>query len=221
MKKILVVSPHVDDETLGAGGMLLKNNDEGNENYWLNITNAKQEFGYSKEEEDKGIQEAALVAKEYCMKQFIDLRLEPAGLDKYPLADLAKRIGGAIDKIKPNIIILPFYGDVHTDHQIVFKAAYSCTKAFRFPYIQKIMCMEIISETDYALSDSGFVPNYYVDISNYVEEKIRIMKNYKSEIKNSPFPRNEQAIKGLAKFRASACNVEYAEAFRIIKEIER
>ena len=66
----------------------------------------------------------------------------------------------------------------------------------------------------------GYVPNYYVDISGYLEEKIAIMKEYKNEIKESPFPRNEQAIRGLAKYRAAACNVEYAEAFRVLKEIE-
>lgn len=36
--KIMAVSPHPDDETLGAGGSLLKLRDLGNEIYWLNIT---------------------------------------------------------------------------------------------------------------------------------------------------------------------------------------
>lgn len=46
------------------------------------------------------------------------------------------------------------------------------------------------------------------------------MNEYENEIKPSPFPRNEDAIRGLAKFRAAACNVEYAEAFQILKKIE-
>ena len=81
--------------------------------------------------------------------------------------------------------------------------------------------MEILSETDYAVSDKGFVPNYYVDISPYIEKKIEIMKEYKSEIKASPFPRNVEAVRGLAKYRAAGCNVEYAEAFWLLKEIEK
>lgn len=51
MKKLLVVSPHADDETLGAGGTLLRYSRNGNKIYWINVTNAKEEYGYAKEEE--------------------------------------------------------------------------------------------------------------------------------------------------------------------------
>mgnify|MGYP003303356847 FL=1 len=71
------------------------------------------------------------------------------------------------------------------------------------------------------MSDYGFVPNFYVDISQSIDEKISIMTTYKNEVKESPFPGNVDAIKGLTKYRGAACNVEYAEAFRIIKQIER
>lgn len=39
--KIMVISPHPDDETLGAGGSILKLRDLGNEIYWLNITDVE------------------------------------------------------------------------------------------------------------------------------------------------------------------------------------
>ena len=39
--RIIVISPHPDDETLGAGGSILKLRDLGNEIHWLNITDAK------------------------------------------------------------------------------------------------------------------------------------------------------------------------------------
>ena len=63
MKKILVVSPHADDEVLGAGGTILKHVQEGDKVYWINVTNAKEEYGYSKEEELQRRQEIEIVAK--------------------------------------------------------------------------------------------------------------------------------------------------------------
>ncbi len=47
--KVMVISPHPDDETLGAGGTLLKFKEKGHKLYWLNVTNVKVEYGYSEE----------------------------------------------------------------------------------------------------------------------------------------------------------------------------
>ena len=44
--RILVVSPHPDDETLGAGGTLLRYKKEGNQIFWLNITDMKASDGW-------------------------------------------------------------------------------------------------------------------------------------------------------------------------------
>ena len=45
MKKILVVAPHADDETLGCGGTLLKHCNQGDEIYWLIVTDMSLESG--------------------------------------------------------------------------------------------------------------------------------------------------------------------------------
>lgn len=221
MKKLLIVSPHADDETLGAGGTLLRYSRSGNKLYWINVTNAKEEYGYSKEEEMQRRREIERVAGRYGVAGLDNLELKPAGLDEYRTSELVQLFSERIKKVQPQIVIIPFRNDVHSDHRIVFDAVYSCTKAFRYPDIEKILCMEILSETDYAVPEQGFVPNYYVDISDYLEEKLDIMKEYKSEIKPSPFPRNEEAIRGLARYRAAGCNVKYAESFRLLKAIEK
>jgi len=46
MKKIIVISPHPDDETLGCGGTILKHNEDGDSVYWLIMTNTLIEEGY-------------------------------------------------------------------------------------------------------------------------------------------------------------------------------
>jgi LmbE family N-acetylglucosaminyl deacetylase len=81
--------------------------------------------------------------------------------------------------------------------------------------------METLSETEFAptTQDSSFVPNVFVDISNYMSKKLEILKMYKSEIAEHPFPRSQRNVEALGTFRGatSACN--YAEGFVLLKEI--
>ena len=60
----------------------------------------------------------------------------------------------------------------------------------------------------------------FVDISNYLEKKIELMKIYSSEISDFPFPRSIDSIISLAKFRGSTAAYKAAEAFQILKSKE-
>ena len=218
--KVLVISPHADDETLGAGGTLLKYKEQGAEINWLNITDLKEEYGYSRERVLERTIEIKNTAKAYQVEHFFNLRLKPAGVDEYGISFLVSEISKVICEVQPDTIFIPYKYDVHSDHKVVFEATFSCTKVFRHPYVKKILCMEILSETDYAEADSGFIPNYFVDISDYLEQKITIMKNYGSEMGSPPFPRSAENIRSLARYRGAAAGVMYAEGFRLLKMIE-
>ena len=77
--------------------------------------------------------------------------------------------------------------------------------------------MEILSETDQAQQESGFIPNVFINIDGYLDRKIEIMSIYKSEIGNAPFPRNAAAIKGLAAYRGATAYFNSCEAFSLVK----
>jgi len=116
---------------------------------------------------------------------------------------------------------LPFRGDIHSDHRKIFEAAYSCTKSFRYPFIEKIYMIEVLSETEFSLSmqDESFIPNVFVDITDFIDKKIEIMRVYKSELGVHPFPRSEKNVRALATYRGAASNCDYAESFMLLKEI--
>lgn len=221
MSRILVVSPHPDDETLGAGGYLLKHKALGDSLYWLNITDMREEYGYSKERCEIRKHEMIRVKKAYGFVNMYNLRLKPAALDTYDKGLLVELVSKVLYDVKPQIVILPNYKDVHSDHKITFEVAYSCTKAFRHASIEQILCMEILSETDYAVCEDGFLPNYFVNIEQYIKEKIDIANTYISEMGEMPFPRSAKALEALAITRGAASNCKAAEAFKIVKVIER
>ncbi|MDY6845300.1 MAG: PIG-L family deacetylase, partial [Thermodesulfobacteriota bacterium] len=68
-------------------------------------------------------------------------------------------------------------------------------------------------------SNNNFTPNMFVDITDFIDRKIEIMKIYKNELCEHPFPRSGRNIRALATFRGAAAGYEYAESFMILKEI--
>ncbi len=219
--KILVISPHPDDETLGCGGTILKHKDIGDKIYWLIITNIDVKNGWDKDIIKKRQKEIETVAEMYGFEKTFKLDYPTAKLDTIPIQEIIKSISEVILEIKPEIIYLPNRSDVHTDHQITFKAAYSCTKNFRYPFIKKILMYETLSETEFApaLPENTFIPNVFVDITNYFEKKLEIFKIYKLEVMTEPLPRSLKVIKALVKYRGSRIGKKYAEAFVLLKEI--
>ena len=161
------------------------------------------------------------VAKMYGFNDVYDLGLPTMKVDSFPMELIITKITEVINKAKPNILYLPFKGDIHSDHRVLFNAAFSCTKIFRHPFIKKILMMEVISETEFApnLSEHAFTPNYFVNITDFWELKIKIMKLYRGEMSNHPFPRSIENIKALAMFRGAQAGVKYAESFMLLKEI--
>ena len=215
--KILVVAVHPDDETLGCGGTLLKHKHNGDEIYGLICTKIDEGSDYYAVRENE-IKQASDI---YKFDGVFSLGLKTMRVDEYSMRDLIGKISKVINEVEPSIIYLPFKGDVHSDHRKIFEASYSCTKVFRYPFIKKIYMMETLSETEFApgVKEDAFVPNSFVDISKYLDKKIEIMKIFKSEIGEHPFPRSERNLRALATLRGATCRCEYAESFMLLKEL--
>ncbi len=217
--RILVVSPHPDDETLGAGGTMVRLQAEGNEIFWLNVTTVKGNNKFSSEVIEKRDKQLRAIENFYKFSGIYHLDLPTTELENVDSAKAIDVIGSIVRKTEPEMLILPDYNDAHSDHKKVFDWCFACTKIFRFPSIKQIMTMEIISETDFGGPENPFVPNYYVDITEYLEDKIEAMKIYDTELGTHPFPRSVDSIRALATIRGVAAGVKYAEAFRMIKQI--
>lgn len=213
---VLVVSPHPDDETLGAAGTIFRLKAQGNSVSWLNITGMSSDM-FTEEQIYIRKQQIEQIAGFYGFVDVCHLNLSTTKLDQYISADVISQISDYIKKIKPEMLILPDYNDAHSDHRCVFEWCYACTKIFRYPYITTVLTMEIVSETDFGNPVAPFTPNYYVDITDYMEKKVNAMKIYQTEMGMHPFPRSEEHIRALALIRGVSAGCRYAEAFRLVK----
>lgn len=217
--KIMIISPHPDDETLGAGGTILRYKSEGHQIYWLNVTSVERGTGWSEEFIKKREKQISSICEFYHFDKFTDLKYEPTTLDSVSKSQLIGKIGECLDDFKPEWIILPDGNDAHSDHRVVYECCLACSKVFRRPYIKRITTMEIISETDFGKPDNPFTPNLFVDISEYMDKKLDALIIYDTEIQERPFPRNMEAVKALGILRGGMAGCMFAEAFKIIKEI--
>lgn len=218
---VVVVATHPDDETLGCGGTLLKHKATGDKIFWVIATRIFEEYGFSKEKIKERDAELKKVSELYGFSKVFELGMPTTKIDNNNSEKLISAVSAIFKEVHPNVIYLPFRGDVHSDHRLIFDCVFSCTKSFRYRSIKKILMMETLSETEFApaLKECTFVPNYFVDISKTLEQKIKIASVYKSEMGKHPFPRSEKNIKALAVFRGASSGCKAAESFVLLKEI--
>lgn len=217
--KTIVIAPHPDDEVLGAGGTLLRRKQEGHEVAWIIVTEMNEKRGWT--DEQKAIRETEIqkVQEAFQFNSVYRLGFPTTQLDELPMGDLVAKISDAIRDFQPQEVLLPHANDPHTDHQMVYRAAMSSTKAFRYPFIQRILSYQVLSETDFNLDPvNRFHPNVFINIDGFLEKKIEIMKIYKSELKAFPFPRSVEAIKSQARLNGSISGYQAAETFQLLRE---
>lgn len=217
----MVIATHPDDETLGCGGTLLKHRSLGDRIYWVIATTMAKETGFTEKQIRQRDNEIRRVSRQFDFQKVIQLGFTTTMLDRVPMRDLIDRLGNAISAVMPHTLYLPFSQDVHSDHRMVFQAAYGCAKSFRFPCIRKLLMMETLSETDAAPTGASgaFTPNYHVDITDFLLKKCEILRTYKSEIDAPPFPRSIEAVKALASYRGAGAGCRHAESFMCLREI--
>jgi len=150
MNRIIVVAVHPDDETLGCGGTLLKHKANGDKIYWLIATTLTSENGFTRREILEREVRVKMISKLYKFDGIYQLKIPTMEADKAPKKIIRDHILAIFGKVKPNIVYLPFKEDIHSDHRVIFEMVYSCTKTFRFPFVKKVLMMEIVSETEFA-----------------------------------------------------------------------
>jgi LmbE family N-acetylglucosaminyl deacetylase len=217
--KTLVVAPHPDDEVLGVGGTLFRRKEEGHSLGWLIVTSMSARDGWTEMQVAKRKQQVQEISQVYSFSETFQLELPSTQLDVVPIKKLVEAISKVFESFQPNEVFVPHWGDVHSDHQAVFKAVASSAKWFRNPSINRILAYETQSETDFGLNpNESFSPNVFIDISPFLEQKVDAMRIYESELGHHPFPRSEASIRAIATIRGASSGFEFAEAFQLLRE---
>lgn len=215
---ILVIAPHPDDETIGAGGLLLRAKAAGREIHWLIVTVMRPEDGWPAQRIAAREAEIAAVAADFGFDGVHRLNLPTTRLDTLPLGDVVAAMGKVVSEVQPEILLLPHRGDAHSDHQVVHDAGAACAKWFRYPSVRWTLVYETLSETDAGIQQMpAFHPDIFVDISDQIDRKIALTRHFAGEFHDFPFPRSDIATRAIAQVRGVASGCTAAEAFMLLR----
>lgn len=215
VRRVAVVSAHPDDETLGAGGTLARHVLYGDEVHACIVTKAyTPDWPEDAIEQARSQAEKALGTLGVASAKF--LGFPTVKLNAVPGKELVDKISEFITDIGPQIVYVPFPGDLNNDHHIVARATAIAARPTTKHRIS-LLYFETLSSTEWGriYMQTSFKPNYYVDISSTMEMKIEAARCYELELREYPHPRSEEGIKTLAMMRGMEVGLEKAEAFML------
>ena len=204
-KSVLAVGAHPDDIELGCGGALAKFKDNGYKVCGLVITSGERGNILLTQGIDRKAEAAngatAMGLDELWVCNFKDTELNTQ------MNDIKSVIEEKIRTTNAEIVITQSPNDIHQDHKAVFDATKIAARGAR-----TLLCYEDVS------TEPHFIPNYFVDITDYMEDKIQAVESHKTQ-KHRLYMQPD-SIKGRASHRGMQSGVKYAEAFLLYKGVD-
>ncbi len=197
--KTLILSPHIDDETLGAFSFL--DNDA-----FVVFFGVEDREGIPKE---KRLKELRAVSEERNFQFEVLDHL----VNSYQENRLIRDIENCINSRKPEYLLIPARS-YNQDHRAVYQAGIiACRPHDQNWFVPKVLVYEQ-PQTMIWEQPSDFQPNYFKEID--VNQKVDTYKLHESQVRGH---RSEELIRSIAKLRGSQANVNFAEGFMIKRMI--
>lgn len=217
---VLVIAPHPDDEILGCGGTIGRLVSAGAAVEVAIVTRGMAP-AFPQEQVDQVLAEAEIAHKMLGIRKTHFLDFPAARLDQVPQAELNKGVRDVILAVRPDTLFIPFVGDIHVDHKLVFGAAMVASRPAGGFRPDRVFAYETLSETNWSAPylSEPFVPNTFVNIEGHLEGKIAAFEAFVSQCRQFPDERSPQALRALASIRGACVHVTAAEAFVLIRDI--
>ena len=201
--KILVIAPHPDDESIGAGGLLALYGSQcdvllltdGRHGHLLEDCDENELISVRKSE----IEEACRIAQ---VNHFVSLNIEDRTMNenKNILSDFSVKLY--------DYIFVPNRYESHVDHKVVYSIVYKMIKKQK----SKARLYE------YEVWTTLRSPTDYVDISSVIDIKRKMIECHKSQLEDCDYA--EKGI-ALSNYRGMYAHCGYAEAFTESSKMKR
>jgi len=220
--KVLVISAHPDDEVIGAGGTIARHVDHGDEVYWCVVTQG-YDPPWSEEYLARARQQVYDVKRVLGIEGVFFCGFPTVKLNTVPYIEVSAALENIVSQVQPEIVYTTPRDDINKDHRIVYECTLVATRPLPGSSIRRLLSYELGPSSRQGLVSGGcsFVPNVFVDISEYIDKKLEAMSYYKTELREYPHPRSLEGLRLIAEERGLSVGLKAAEAFNLVREVVR
>ena len=206
--KIAAFMPHPDDTEILVGGTLLKYKAQGHDVHVVIAMDGRRGRGHLPD--SVSWQEIVAIRHEEARRACAILGVEPIFLDieDHRLLDdrdCYEKVIAAMECLNPDVVFTCAPNDYHNDHRCLSRLVLNSAWAPVF-----------FAETSCGVD---FNPDFYVDITEFIETKIEMARQHQSQFTEDP----KESIEIVNRFRALQCRrkeIRYAECFKLYKRFE-
>jgi len=206
--KSLVISPHLDDEILGCFSVL----DSNTFVLYCGINESmiSDEWVKTRPSRELRLQEMKRISNKYGFRFDV---LENK-VNHYVLQDLISSFENYINTHKPEFVYIP-NPSYNQDHRTVYEAMLTALRPHDINhFVNKVLIYEQIQDL-WNQNYHTFNPLYFRPIN--IEDKVLAYKMYESQVREF---RSSGMIISLARLRGAQSNLDYSEAFEVLRWIE-
>jgi len=225
----LYVLSHPGDEIFGCCGNILKQIREGLR-VGVVILGEGVSSRYSAQDDRRSVHEAQRQIRKALQTSMDRLgiqtwyycRFDDNRFDHYDRLDLVQAIEAIVKRHRPHTVFTHHAADLNIDHRLTYEATVTAIRPISTS-VKTLYSIEVPSSSDWgcALSQQGFKPNWFEDISVFMEEKLELAAIYSSEIRDAPHPRSLEGLQARAVYWGQMVGVLSAEAFVLQQHVSK
>jgi len=214
---VVVIAAHPDDEILGVGGTIRRHVLSGDDVHVMVVCE-----GVTMRYRGRGVnlrKHSEAACRRLGTNPPEHLGLPDQRLDTLSLIDVILPLEARLKRLQPQRVYTHFHGDVNRDHQIVAEAAAVACRPLGST-LESFLAYETPSATEWGIPYT-FAPNYFVEITATLADKLAAMACYATEVGTYPHPRSLRHLEERARSWGAWAGTEAAEAFVLLRHTWR
>jgi LmbE family N-acetylglucosaminyl deacetylase len=226
-QRVLILSPHPDDEVIGCGGLISKVKDEGGQVFvqFVTLGDTRDVSVTGSSTVDQRLAEIERVAG---VLKYDDWDIAMPGsqyhlrLDAMAQVDLIGVIEAgcrlSVRAVEPTVVLLPSPLSYNQDHRAVAEATLTALRPACGERTAPTVVAIFEEVADQWTPRGSTPPNLFIDLdATHLDDKITAMRCYASQVRPHPHTRSLEALRTMAVVRGAHSGVAYAEAYHCVR----